>query len=244
MLHSTSRSRNVTTPLSLLVLDREATRRVDVLAVERYGMSSLVLMENAGRGVADTLERLGVPGKIVICCGPGNNGGDGFVTARHLDLRGHDVETLLFADPEKLRGDAAANNDILRRSGVFVESFPPEVDRRQLERKLQDAAWIIDALLGTGSKGDPRPPLDAVIHVMNAAGAPKLAVDIPSGLDCDSGATAAATVRASHTCTFVALKPAFLQETTKQFTGEISVLDIGAPRQLIEEIAAEAARSK
>src|SRR5579863_6004134 len=104
------------------VLNREQTREVDRRAAAEYGMSTLVLMENAGRGVADTLCRLGVSGPVVICCGKGNNGGDGFVVARHLDLRGVRVRVLVWADAGELSGDAGANFGILQKSGVPIET--------------------------------------------------------------------------------------------------------------------------
>src|SRR5687768_6616687 len=108
-------------------LTREQVRAVDRRAVDEYGMSGLVLMENAGRGVAETLITLGVNGPVVICCGKGNNGGDGFVIARHLDNRGKQVRVLLFADPAELRGDAAANWRILEKANVECELFGKDV---------------------------------------------------------------------------------------------------------------------
>ena len=101
-------------------LSREQVREVDRRAIEEYGISGLVLMENAGRGCADKLCQLGVSGPVVICCGRGNNAGDGFVIARHLDLRGCEVRVLLFCDPSDLRGDAAANFSILAKCDVPV----------------------------------------------------------------------------------------------------------------------------
>lgn len=193
-------------------------------------------MENAGRGVADTLCELGLSGPVVICCGKGNNAGDGFVIARHLDLRRHPVRVLLWADPGQLSGDAAANFLILQKTDVPIECFASEHDARRLEERLSGAAWIVDALLGTGARGEPRPPLDAVIDQLNAAAAPTLAVDLPSGLDCDSGRAAGQTILAAHTCTFVAPKPGFFQAGVERYTGEVHVLDIGAPRCLVEEM--------
>jgi NAD(P)H-hydrate epimerase len=105
--------------------------------------------------------------------------------------------------------------------------------------ELTDAAWIIDALLGTGAQGDPRPPLDTAIDWINARSAKTqaLAVDVPSGLDCDAGQPSSHTIRADHTCTFAAMKVGFLQPTAKPFTGTVHVCDIGLPPQLIDEAA-------
>ncbi len=203
-------------------------------------MSSLVLMENAGRGVADMLRKLGATGPVVVCCYKGNNGGDGFVVARHLDLHGIAVKVALWCDPAELVGDAAANHSILEKSGVQIAPFGARHDEARLAAILMDADWIVDALLGTGAVGDPRPPLDAVIDQLNAHDAPKLAVDLPSGLDCDTGVASRHTIRARHTCTFVAQKPGFLVAGAEQYTGIVHVLDIGAPRRLVEECLAAA----
>jgi NAD(P)H-hydrate epimerase len=221
------------------VLNRQQVRRLDRRAIDEFGMSGLVLMENAGRGVADVLQRTAPSGPIVLCCGKGNNGGDGFVIARHLDLRGVAVRVLAFFQPQELTGDAAVNFRILQRCDVPIDVFDGPVAPERLPATLADAAWLVDALLGTGATGDPRPPLDVVIAAMNAAGPPILAVDLPSGLDCDTGAAGRPTIRATRTCTFVAMKPGFLAPGAEQFTGSVQVLDIGAPRRLVEAMLSE-----
>ena len=222
-----------------LILNREQSRRVDVLAVESYGMTGLVLMENAGRGAAEIIAGiLGVPQAdkpIVIFCGRGNNGGDGFVMARHLNNRGFAVRVLLFCDPAKLTGDAASNYEIVRRADLPIDSFAADVDSRQLAERLAGASCIVDALLGTGATGEPRAPYDQVIDAINAQSAPVVAVDLPSGLDCDSGRPARHTVRAQHTITFVAPKPGFFTEAARPCVGELHVVDIGVPRKLLAE---------
>jgi NAD(P)H-hydrate epimerase len=219
-----------------LTLNREQSRKLDRLALEEYGIDGLVLMENAGRGVADKLCELGIAGPVVICCGKGNNAGDGFVIARHLDLRGHSVRVLLWADPGELAGDAAANYRIIEKCDISIEHFAVGHRGSKVAASLAGASWIVDALLGTGARGEPRPPLDAVIDQLNADGAPKLAVDLPSGLDCDTGIAARHTIRAKETCTFVAAKPGFYAAGANEFTGRLHILDIGAPRKLVAEI--------
>ncbi len=220
----------------MITLTREQVREVDRRALEEYGMPGLVLMENAGRGVADSLCALGINGPVVICCGKGNNGGDGFVVARHLDNAGRKVQVLLFAEPAELRGDAAVNWTILLKAGVPVTSIPCGVSAEQLAGRL-DADWIVDALLGTGATGEPRAPFDAVIAAINRASKKVIAVDLPSGLDCDTGHAAKNTIVADHTCTFVAPKPGFFAPGAPQFTGRVHVVDIGVPRRLVREIA-------
>jgi NAD(P)H-hydrate epimerase len=220
-------------------LTRAQSRQIDRRAMEEYGLCGLVLMENAGRGVADRLCQMGIGGPVAVCCGKGNNAGDAFVIARHLDLRGFDVRVLLWAEPSELTGDAATNFRILEKTHVPIEIFAGKHDAARLEAQLTGTAWIVDALLGTGARGEPRPPLGAVIEQLNAAPAPKLAVDLPSGLDCDTGEPARRTIRAATTCTFVAAKPGFFAPGAQQYTGEVHVLDIGAPGELIEEVLAE-----
>ena len=219
-------------------LTREQSRAVDQTAIEAFGMSGLVLMENAGRGVVDKLFQFGITGPVVVCCGKGNNGGDGFVIARHLDLRHQAVEVLLFADPEELKGDALANYQILEKCEIPIKRFSDDCDTTEIAKELPQRGWIVDALLGTGAKGNPRPPMNCVIEAMNASGARKLAVDLPSGLDADTGQAGEPTFKAEHTCTFVAPKTGFYLSDAEKFTGVVHVLDIGAPRKLIEEVLA------
>jgi len=225
--------------VTMPILTRQQVRRLDELAMTEYGMSGLVLMENAGRGTTDVLRGLDIAGPVVICCGRGNNAGDGFVIARHLELRGHQARVLLWADPDELTGDAAANFRILQKTDVPIDVFAGRHDPDRLQVHLADAAWIVDALLGTGARGEPRAPFDAVIDQINAAAAPKLAVDLPSGLDCDTGRPASQTVRAAHTCTFAAAKPGLILPEAKPYVGQLHLIDIGTPRSLLERMLAE-----
>jgi NAD(P)H-hydrate epimerase len=159
------------------------------------------------------------------------------VIARHLDLRGVNVRGVLLTAPEKLRGDAAANFAILERCDVPIADLSAAFDAERFAASLDGAEWIVDALLGTGATGAPRPPFDAAIERMNATASKRLAVDLPSGLDCDTGHAAQPTCRADHTCTFVAEKIGFANAAAWPYLGTVHVLDIGAPRKLIEEIA-------
>ena len=111
-----------------------------------------------------------------------------------------------------------------------------------MHRALGGASWIVDALLGTGARGAPRSPLHEVISLLNAHPAPILAVDLPSGLDCDTGVVEGAVIRAADTCTFVLAKRGFLSDGAAQYTGQIHVLDIGAPRVLLEDVLAASRR--
>ncbi len=221
----------------MTILTRDQVRRVDRLAIEEYGISGLVLMENAGRRVADVLAQRTSHGPVVICCGRGNNAGDGFVMARHLEILGVACRVLMWANPSELRGDAAVNFRILQWTDVPVEIFTNGHDAARLESLLDGAAWIVDALLGTGAKGDPRPPLDSVIDQLNASGLPILAVDLPSGLDCDTGMPGSPTIRATETCTFVAMKAGFTSPSARPYIGTVHVHDIGAPLKIVDRAA-------
>jgi NAD(P)H-hydrate epimerase len=226
--------------MNIPVLSREQVRRVDQRAIQDCGMSGLVLMENAGRGCVDKLCELGISGSVILCCGRGNNAGDGFVIARHLEIRGFAAKILLWSDPASLTGDAAENYRILTLTDVPIELMGSEYDGPRLARLLEGADWIVDALLGTGARGDPRPPLDRVIEQLNTAPARRLAVDVPSGLDCDTGRPSRTTFRADHTCTFVAAKPGFLVPEAAPYVGTVHVHDIGVPRRVVEAAAVDA----
>ena len=214
-----------------ITLTREQSRELDRRATEEFGIASIVLMENAGRGCVDVLERLGIEGPVVILCGKGNNAGDGFVIARHLEIRGYECRVMLLGEPDELRGDAAANFAILQKSNATIDIVP---DATGLQRYGPDSDWLVDAMLGTGARGEPRPPFDAAIDWCNAQQCKKLAVDVPSGLDCNTGQPAAHTIRADHTCTFAALKAGFIEPTAKQYTGIVHVCDIGTPPRLLQ----------
>ena len=174
---------------------------------------------------------------VVILTGKGNNAGDGFVIARHLDIRGVTVRVLMLAPRSELIGDARANADILGHTDVPMIELAEDAVHSQLEVHAAGATWLIDALLGTGASGEPREPLATAINWMNAQPARRLAVDLPSGLDCDTGQPAGATVRADVTCTFVALKPGFMRPQARSFLGEVHVVSIGIPPRVVQEAA-------
>lgn len=205
-------------------LSREQVRELDRRAIEEYGIPGIVLMENAGRGCAELMMRLN-PERLptVILCGPGNNGGDGFVIARHLDNAGWPMKVI--AEAECYRGDALVNFEILARSGFdTIGSFA----------NLPPVHWVVDALYGTGLNRALGGRWAKGVDVLQEKGLPVLAIDIPSGLDCDTGEPLGPTIRATHTATFVAPKLGFKNPNAKAFTGEVHVIDIGAPRVLVE----------
>jgi NAD(P)H-hydrate epimerase len=210
---------------------------VDRRAIEDFGLPGIVLMENAGRGTAELLlnELNNIGGPVVIVAGKGNNGGDGFVIARHLENYGFDVRVLLFADPHELTGDALTNYRVISAAGTPIRDCA-RADREEWKGELGSASWIVDALLGTGTRGKVREPFGTVIEEINASGARVLAVDLPSGLDCDTGEPLGPCVRADHTATFVAPKRGFEAPGAAAYTGKSHVIDIGVPRSLLTQL--------
>jgi NAD(P)H-hydrate epimerase len=217
-------------------LSRSEVREVDRRAIEEYGLPGVVLMENAGRGCAEVLldsSSLCPGGLVIACCGKGNNGGDGFVIARHLENAGLRVQVILACDPAELRGDAAVHFRVIDRASVHVTIASTPKEWEDVAERLAGADWIVDALLGTGFEGSPREPIATAIRVMNRSSRPILAVDIPSGLDADTGSAASVCVRAARTMTFVAMKRGFDVGDCREFTGPVDVIDIGVPKQLL-----------
>jgi len=212
-------------------LTRQQSREIDRRAAEEFGLHGLVLMENAGRGAANFLIRQGIAGSVHVCCGGGNNAGDGFVMARHLEAAGHSVIVQLFADPASIGGDALANFRVLRHAGTPLRI--PGESCSALDAELQQADWVVDALLGTGIRGTVRERSRMVIDAINRSGRRVLAVDLPSGMDCDTGLPCGACVRASSTATFVAPKSGFTADGAADLTGTVEVIDIGIPRKLL-----------
>ena len=224
----------------MFTLTRDEVRELDRRAIDGFGVPGLVLMENAGRGCAELLMRLNPDRQpTVILCGPGNNGGDGFVIARHLDNHNWPVRVQVVAKHNRQAGDADVNFDILYTSGIeFTQYRPDYFDQPHQDlfrRQFQPAGWVVDALFGNGLTRPLGEPFDGIARVVNDSGKPVLAVDIPSGLDCDTGEPLGPTVRATHTATFVAAKRGFLNPDSKAWTGEVHVIDIGAPRVLVDE---------
>ncbi len=222
-------------------------RELDVLAIEHVGIPGLVLMENAGRGAAEFIYGTLVnpaASRVVILCGAGNNGGDGFVIARHLrnagvgatlgERGGAAVDVVLTGPPDKSQGDAGTNLRILQNLGCELVRAD-ETDGLVCARTLiARADVIVDALLGTGSTGVPRGVMATLIELANTApGARRIAIDIPSGLDADRGVVNEPCFRAAATVTMVAAKVGFDTPAARGVAGRVVVVDIGAPRELI-----------
>jgi NAD(P)H-hydrate epimerase len=223
-----------------VVMSREEVRSVDAWAINKLGIPGVVLMENAGGSCAELIvKKLSHKKKPKVCifCGTGNNGGDGFVAARHLRNGGFNVVVVICGQREKIGGDAKTNLDILEKLGQPVEVLDinsPDFGGR-VRDFAGDADMIVDGIFGTGLKGEVSEPYQRLIEEINAltsarAVEPKknvLAIDIPSGLDCDTGVPLGAAIKADWTVTFVALKKGFLAKEAANYTGEIFIASIG-----------------
>ena len=210
-----------------LILSREESQAIDRLFIEKYSIPGIVLMENAGRGIVEVLLSLKPQGKVLICCGGGNNGGDGLVVARHLVNLHIPVQILLFVEPSSLQGDAKTNYEIVKRMDIPL--LVVKDDLQVLQEYLADPEWVIDALFGTGLKSAVREPFLQVIEMINKSAKNVLAVDVPSGLNCDTGEVLGAAVHAKHTVTMVALKKGFIRPGADLFLGKVDVVGIGGP---------------
>jgi NAD(P)H-hydrate epimerase len=215
-----------------VVMTRDQVRAVDAWAINELGVPGVVLMENAGRGCAEFIrEKLDgtAEPKVCIFCGTGNNGGDGYVIARHLSNGGFKVTVVVCGDRTRIKGDAKINLDILDRMGLAIDQLNlAEDDVGARVRELTAGAHlIVDSLFGTGLSGQIRGDYRRLIETLNACACPILAVDIPSGLDCDTGRPLGAAIEASWTVTFVAVKKGFASAQAARYTGEVFVASIG-----------------
>ncbi len=213
------------------IVTAKAMQQIDKKAAERYGIPAIILMENAAIRSAFCVLRMlkAGQGRVVLFCGAGNNGGDGFACARHLINRGLNVKIYFAGKAEKLSSEAKTNYNILHKMGQKI--LPPEL--ALVKRELNNADLIIDALLGIGLKNKIRPPLYNLIELINNSKLPVLSLDIPSGLDATSGKAHGIAVRAKHTITFGLFKKGFLKPQAKGYTGDVTVGDISLPRRLL-----------
>jgi NAD(P)H-hydrate epimerase len=217
-------------------LTRDQVREADRRAIQEYGIPGVVLMENAARGAVQHLASLGITGTVSIVVGNGNNGGDGLVMARHLDAAGYAVRVLLCCDANRFTPDAATNFVPVVRAGVpTIEAA--SLTAAGLARELATADWIVDSLLGTGLQAEVRRPRLDYIEAINASGRRVFSVDVPSGMDCDTGQPLGACVRALHTATFLAPKVGFANPSARDWLGTVHVVPIGVPRRLLETLA-------
>ena len=215
------------------VFTAEEMRRLDQRAITELGIPGATLMENAGRGAAaaivGALQALGAPrrgARVVIVCGKGGNGGDGFVVARCLKRHGARPTVLLVPVPADVGGDAGRKLEELRRAGIRPRPFTAD---RATTDLLGRAHVVVDALLGTGSRGAPEGAVSSAIEAINAAGRPVVALDIPSGLSANTGTHGGAVIRAAMTLTFAGLKRGLVVSPGAELAGRVAVIPIGVP---------------
>lgn len=213
-------------------------KQIDELAIRSYGIPSIILMENAGRAVAEAAAKRAVLSRkkrrrpsVLIFCGKGNNGGDGMVSARYLFNMGITPIVNLIGLISDLKGDPATHAKILRRMGISITEIK---DSRSIDRLKtgHSASIIVDALFGTGFTGQARGLYREAIEVINSKKAYKFSVDVPSGLDATKGLTEGSCIKADETLTMGFSKTGFYKNDGPGYTGKVRVIDIGLPRQI------------
>ncbi len=226
---------------SAMIFDRAGLREIDRRAVEEFGIPILVLMENAGRAVAEAVKAERSSGRIALVCGPGNNGGDGLVAARHLHNAGLHVMVLLAAQRGKFSAAAATQLAIVDAMKLPVEEITAghaELRDWIVDGTLSDL--LVDALFGTGLSRPVDGLAREIIEALHKSGRKIFSVDIPSGIDCDTGLPLGVAVKAAETISFCGMKKGFT--AAHAHTGKVTVADIGAPRELLQQCAIPAPR--
>ena len=227
--------------MKTVTLSVRQARDLDRRSQDEFGIPPLLLMESAGQILANVVQASLIPPtqmcRVVFLCGTGNNGGDGFVAARHLFQRGVPSEVFLVGEERSLAADAAVNYRIIRQLGLPVAPVADfDAARREWERK---PVVLVDAILGTGLKLPLRDPAAAAIRLVNEfrkshnSTVRVIAVDIPSGLDGDEGPVQPDVVRANTTVTFACYKPGLLKPASHPFVGRLEIGDIGVPEKLL-----------
>jgi len=206
-------------------------RQIDDEAINKYKIPRLILMEYAGLEVAKAATKIlsDLDKKIFIFCGTGYNGGDGMVATRHLNNWGYEVLVCLVGQESKCKDEALSNLNILKRLGVRVVKYS-----NSFRKNISRVGLIIDAILGIGVEGDLRPPIVKLIKFLNESRSPILAVDVPSGLNPDTGKIQGVCIEATRTVTFTAPKKGFFLSGGPDNVGEVILKDIGIPRAIIQ----------
>jgi len=216
----------------------EQMRALDAAAINTYGIPGIVLMENAGCGTVRAMVRkFGNPAgwQIAIFVGPGNNGGDGLVIARHLHQLGARPEIFMLVSPEKLSGDPAINLNIVKHLPIPLHVVLSERALASHKQHIEKSRILVDSLFGTGLVREVAGHFAEAVRLMNSVSCPVVAVDIPSGLHTDTGEVLGVCVQADLTATFGLAKPALVTGPGLDFTGHLEIIDIGIPPQLVNE---------
>ncbi len=222
------------------LLKADEMKAIDRQASSEYGIPSIILMENAGLRTLEVIEEILGESKnksIIILAGKGNNGGDGLVIARHLLNSGAAVQVFLTGKADEFTADSRLNHDILVRMGACILPLMSDEDLDRLMLSLMNADLIVDALYGIGFKGSLGQFESRVVKMVNWCRAPVVAVDIPSGVEADTGKVHGLAVQASHTVTFALPKIGLVLEPGKEYVGTLSVADISIPAVLLADSA-------
>lgn len=222
-------------PLQTPAVSVARMQAIDAAAIDTLGIPRVLLMEHAGLAVARTAQRMlpsASAAPITICAGLGYNGGDGLAAARHLRQGGYTLRLVLAGSRARLREEPAVFATMLERGGVALTEYEPS-RRPDIERWMAGSGLLIDALLGIGARGEVREPIASLIASLNRAGRPILAVDIPSGLDADTGAVQGLAVNATTTVTFGLPKQGCFLRDGPGHTGTLLVDPIGFPPTLL-----------
>lgn len=214
-------------------VDVKMMMEIDNKAINEYKIPRIVLMEHAGLQVSNVAAKILGKNKKKVClfCGAGYNGGDGLVAARHLNNRGYDTIIFLISDESKCKKETAQNLNILKKLGIKINYY-----NRKINNLLADSDLIIDAMLGIGIQGKVRKPVYSIIDILNNAKIPILSVDVPSGLDSDTGKIFGKCIKANQTVTFTLPKKGFFLNKGYEVTGKIIIKDIGIPSKIFLEI--------
>ncbi len=221
----------------MIFVTRQQIQEYDKRAINEYGIAGAVLMENAGAGATRIImdDIRGVEGSVAIVAGQGNNGGDGFVVARHLINQGREAVVFFLGRRDKLKGDARKNFEIFASMGGSVEHMPGNEEVEGLAGALKGRALVVDAIFGTGLDRKVTGRYRRAIEIINASGARVIALDLPSGLDADTGYPLGASVRAAGTVTFACMKRGLVVYPGAELAGEVFTVDIGAPEAILEK---------
>lgn len=220
-------------------ITREQMREMDRMTIEEMGLPGVVLMENAGRGAAGVAADMlkGQKSKsIMVMCGRGNNGGDGYVVARYMLNWGHRVRVCALCPIDEVEGDARTQMDVLLAMHADVRPVVDHTELAAAARRFSHTHLVVDAMFGIGLSGEVHGIFVEAIDVVNAGSVPVLSLDVPSGLEADTGKPLGTAVEADRTVTFHAPKVGFRQKGASKYVGKVVVVDIGIPKDVTRAV--------
>lgn len=225
---------------SLYLVTGEEMRKIDETAISEYNIPSIVLMENAGIKVVQAIlqlhEEASSHKRITIVAGKGNNGGDGFVIARHLANKGIDIRVFVLGQLKDIKGDSGVNLQILKKMNIPILSLAEDKDLNKLKIGLLYTDLIVDAIFGTGFRGAALGLAEQAIEMINKSGVKVMAVDIPSGLEANTGKTHGACIKADYTISFAYPKLGLVMHSASEYVGQLTVVDISIPKWIPKEL--------